>query len=434
MKSMNLIFAMSVAVLVCPQPGGALDRDAPYGGRGATLSLLEISPNRSLPIAYNPSDYVRYLHEDQNLEVDNRFSMSAKTRVFEGWKVIGAPEDLAFSTAEVRIKIVTNNVETVRRDVQGIFAALGCVPMFQLGEVDAVQFLGVAVFDDLVFIHGERLGFVILTRIHGSQGEYRFSRQSAATRPPSGEVREVDLWSSKAFVFMENRAIENAREWRPVRPRIMVFDGHGRPVLGDGNLITRADEVDVRQGALFLRQNTVALIGPPLNGYSAVVCPHGEAQYSLLNPVTKNPVGVQSTIRIAYKNGLLAPTALEIGVVSVDELQGRAQACRWFPDLSDIRDYHCFGTHEWDKIRNLQACAGSVEGYLLESWEASRSYFYSLKRRLKDCQLEQVVVDPGLLSIIDSLSDPQTGAASPIEPPTDLGDDIAFGFLRSSQQ
>jgi len=405
----------------------------PYG-TGVRLRLIEISPDRSLPIVVDAGRFTYALHHLESTTAHTALRREReRLKSTGGWSSFTTPSRRGRTFDNATIDFVTNDPEVFRRNASRIFGAIGCMPVAPLGDPQPLlDTIGVAVFNDLVFVHGGDLGIVVLARDGGNR-KYRYLAQTRRKSLPLGEVQEYTLGDRRAYVFVQNTEWRDLEAWYPTRLQVIVFDDAGNVVLGDGKKMLRADGVRAEGGTLVLERNTMAFDGPPFPGKSVIFCPHGkDAQYSLLDPVSREPAVFESQMRLEYLGGQFQPVEVSLRLLQpgVEPSQAGGIMCQTFPTLEAIRKWDCFGLGRWNEDHTKWICGGTAEGYIKRSWEFSGYYWSGLYGLLQEAYSVPLEVDSGLRQKLDLFW--QSCGACPYDmpPPWGLGDDEAFSFLK----
>ena len=424
---------MVLLIVAILAPTSALAEGGPYG-KGITLKLIEISPDRSLPIVSSPGDYIEGAHMHVREIAASRLKMMrSELKNIGGWMAFRAPAGRNKTIDERGIDFVTNDPDTLRRDARKMFSALGCFPSNPLGyRAILIDTVGVAIFDNLVFVHNTFLGIVVLQR-DPTSGMYRYLGRPVTSNLPLGEVKEYVLGERPAYVFVQNTEWRDMEAWYPTRLQVIVFDDSGKPVLGGGRSKLRADSVEAEGKRLVLERSTVALVASPLPGNSALFCPHAKnAQYSLLDPLTRKPVAFKSRLTLEYLGGYLQPTGLHLLLAHPggDPPQFGGVACRSFRTLAEIRKETDFGLGHWNDDHTKWISGGTAEGYIKGSWESSALFWSRLATLLRKPSLIQIDVAPELQGKLQSFWQACQGCPLGTYAPPGLGDDQAFSFLK----
>jgi len=430
---MKLRLGFLILLIAGLMPTSAGADGGPYG-KGVRLKLIEISPDRSLPIVVDAGRFAHALHHFESITAQTAIRREReRLKPIGGWSSFATPSRRGRTFDNATIDFLTNDPQVVRRDASRIFKAIGCMPVAPLGDPQPLlDTIGVAVFDDLVFVHGGDLGTVVLAR-NSDTREYRYVSQTRARSLPLGEVNEYVLGDRRAYVFVQNTEWRDMEAWYPTRLRIIVFDDTGRAVLGDGKPERRVNGVAVEGRDLVLERDTLALNAPPFPGNSVVFCPHAKnAQYSLLDPVNHEPVSFQSRLHLEYLGGRLQPVGIHLGLVhpGTGASQGLGIACRGFTTLEEIEKAHDFGLGHWNDDHTKWISGGTAEGYIKGSLEFSGYFWSGLHILLEGAFLVPVEVDPELQQDLDTFWRGCDTCPSNMPPPTSLGDDEAFSFLK----
>ena len=427
----KLAVVLLVAAVVTPTNARA--DGGPYG-KGLAMKLIEISPDRSLPIVSDPGDYVVGIQRGATKDAALRAGMlRSRLRNLGGWMAFRTPAGQNKDIDDRSIDFMTNDPATLRRDAGRIFKAMGCFPSNPLGySAVLIDTVGVGIFSRIVFVHNPFLGIVVLTR-DAENREYRYLGHVGGPMIPLGEVREHGLGEHQAYVFLQNTEWGDMEAWHPTRPQVMIFDEEGAVALGGAGKRLRTDAVRVEGRTLVLERKTTAFDGPPFPGKSVIFCPHGEAQYGVLDPETHDVTVFQSQLGVEYVGGKLQPVSLALRLMAPSRSRGVGQNCETFTSVEEIRKRESFGVGRWNDDHTKWTYGGTADGYIAGSREFSSYYWSRLYTLLQGTFSVRVEVDPQLRTKLDAFWGACGRCPYKTPPPWGLGDQEAFSFLRLLQ-
>jgi hypothetical protein len=290
-----------------------------------------------------------------------------------------------------------------------LFKSLGAVPFIPKSEGKNINTVFVSEHESFVFYNGYGIS-PMAARISSSGEEIEFIRpalsEDGEVVPPgplSGPTERISVGTAEVYVVTrdaEGRGRAESQRPRPRRPVLIAWDGElvQLPPLP-------YDEFGLDEGQFWIQRNVNSFEVPggresPFYATS-VHCPHYIYQYSLVAPITGEPIVMIVRLDFAAEGASVRPARVKLDIEPAGEFRGKAISCREFATKNEILNGR-FGFYKGE-IKTKRDESGNGEAYLAVSKALSLKYFGELRAWSESLDSSDVVVSPKVQQLFADL-------------------------------
>jgi hypothetical protein len=335
----------------------------------------------------------------------------------------GSLKTIVMDGASVQFTVVSNAPLQAVRDLKTLLAAIAFVPYVP----DTNNTIFVDRFGDLAFFSGTGLP-PIAVRMTGNEGHIDRIKvakgcDGVALLPGgvAGGIERIQVGILPLFVLRKDPGgfgmLERRRPF-PQKEMLIAWDASLQqlPTLP-------FDEVGTKDGRFWIQRNVDAFQVPANSEgpwfATSWHCPHYVYQFSLLDPVSRNPNVVIMRLFFEHDNNGFHPVEVSVDMVNAAQFRGPSTACQRFLTKDEILGAR-FGRYRGEDRTNPDE-SGTGQQYLDISMAFSLEYLAELRTAFEDRHKKEISLTSSVARAFQALGQTRTCSLTGDERTVEIG-------------